>query len=232
MKKVAISQSNYIPWKGYFDNIAAVDTFVLFDNAQYTRRDWRNRNIIKTSQGDKWLTIPVEVKGKYFQSIRDTKIADFNWADKHLKALTQSYSKAPFYGEVKDWVEHLYQSSRFKFLSEINYHFLTAINQYLGISTEIRWSDEFKLLDGQNEKLISICKELGASSYYSPPAAKSYMDELKFKKEGIDVSWSDYSGYKEYPQLYGDFNHFVTIFDLIFNLGTKASDYLKFNSNE
>ena len=86
-KKVAISQSNYIPWKGYFDNIALVDEFVLYDEMQYTKRDWRNRNKLKTNQGLKWLTIPVEVKGKYYQKINETRISDRNWNVKHLNFL-------------------------------------------------------------------------------------------------------------------------------------------------
>ena len=231
MKKIAISQSNYIPWKGYFDNIAAVDTFVLFDDVQYTRRDWRNRNIIKTPQRDQWLTIPVEVKGKYLQSIRDTKIADLKWKQNHLNTLLQSYAKAPCFREVRDWIAELYGRADFNYLSEVNYHFIKEINSFLGITTELRWSHEFDLKKGQNERLISICKQLNANEYFSGPTAKSYIDESKFLSENITVIWFENDGYNEYPQLHGEFNHFVTIFDLIFHKGAKASEYLKFSNN-
>src|SRR5438046_4323553 len=94
-RKAAIVQSNYIPWKGYFDLIRRVDEFILYDDVQYTRRDWRNRNLIKTPQGLRWLTIPVEVKGKYYQSIRDTKIADPVWAASHWQTIVHNYGRAP-----------------------------------------------------------------------------------------------------------------------------------------
>ena len=231
MKKIAISQSNYIPWKGYFDNIAAVDTFVLFDDVQFTKRDWRNRNLIKTSQGDHWLTIPVEVKGKFNQQIRETKIASADWASKHLALLLQHYSKAPCFFEVKDWVTALYQSANFKCLSEVNYHFIKEINKFLGIETEILWSHDFEKVDGQNERLISICKQLQGNYYYSGTAAKTYLDEAKFNQQKLEVKWFNNEGYQEYPQLHGKFNHFVTIFDLIFHKGSKSKEYLKFANN-
>ena len=124
--KVLITQSNYIPWKGYFDAINRVDVVVLYDEMQYTRRDWRNRNKIKTPQGLKWLTIPVDVKNKYFQKINETKIKDKSWAAKHWKTIQHNYSNALFFKEYKMFFEHLYQrASTLEFLSEINYLFLT-----------------------------------------------------------------------------------------------------------
>ncbi|MFW5835685.1 MAG: WbqC family protein, partial [bacterium] len=100
-KKIAILQSNYIPWKGYFDIINYVDEFIVYDDAQYTRRDWRNRNLIKTPRGLKWLTIPVEVKGKYTQTIYETKIADKNWAEKHWKSIRHNYNEADCFEEFR-----------------------------------------------------------------------------------------------------------------------------------
>jgi hypothetical protein len=107
-KRIAIVQSNYLPWKGYFDLMASVDEFVLYDDVQYTRRDWRNRNQIKTPQGLQWLTVPVRVKGKYHQSIRETEIDDeSDWASDHLKALSLNYRKAPFHNDVMGLLEPL-----------------------------------------------------------------------------------------------------------------------------
>ena len=138
IKKIAILQSNYIPWKGYFDNIAQVDEFIIYDDMQYTKRDWRNRNKIKTPQGLKWMSIPVKVKGKFFQKISETKVSDTTWYKNHLALLKQNYSKASSYNKVIPFVEELYFSSfDLKTISEINYHFISNICNYLNIKTKI-----------------------------------------------------------------------------------------------
>jgi len=227
MKKIAILQSNYIPWKGYFDLINMVDEFVLYDDMQYTRRDWRNRNKIKTPNGLVWLTIPVEVKGKYFQKISETKVNEKDWAKKHWQSITHNYSKSKYFKEYKDVFEELYLNCDEEYLSQINYKFIVAINEMLGINTKIRWSSEFELIDGQTEKLLGICKDCNAGIYLSGPAAKDYFDEELAKKENIRVEWMDYSGYNEYEQLHLPFEHGVTILDLIFNEGSNTSKFMK-----
>ncbi|MBK2094143.1 WbqC family protein [Francisella philomiragia] len=227
MKKVAILQSNYIPWKGYFDLINSVDEFIFYDDMQYTRRDWRNRNKIKTPQGLKWLTIPVDVKGKYFQKINETKVSDRNWAKNHWLQIKQNYSKAKYFKEYKNVFEELYLNCNEEYLSQINYKFIVAINKMLDINTKIRWSSEFNLVDGQTERLLGICKDCRADVYISGPAAKDYFDESLAKKENIQVEWMDYSGYDEYGQLYQPFEHGVTILDLIFNEGPNATKYMR-----
>ena len=151
MKKIAISQSNYIPWKGYFDLINKVDEFILYDEAQFTRRDWRNRNKIKTPIGLQWLTIPVDVKGKYFQKIKETKISDKNWGMKHWQQIKQNYSKARHFKNYKDIFEELYLNCNEEYLSEINYKFIFTINQILGIKNKFKFSDEFEIYGNQTE---------------------------------------------------------------------------------
>ena len=227
MKKIAILQSNYIPWKGYFDLINIVDEFILYDDMQYTRRDWRNRNKIKTPQGLQWLTIPVEIKGKFFQKIKDTKITDKKWNIKHWRTISQNYSKAKYFKDYKDIFEELYLACDEEYLSQINYKFITTINEILEIKTKLRWSSEFEILDGQTEKLLGICKDCNADIYLSGPAAKNYFDEDLAKQENIKVEWMDYSGYKEYEQLNPPFEHGVTILDLIFNEGDRAKEFMK-----
>jgi hypothetical protein len=227
MKKILISQSNYIPWKGYFDSIAIVDEFVIYDDMQFTRRDWRNRNQIKTSQGLKWLTIPVEVKGKYFQKIKDTKISDKNWNIIHWNILKQHYSKAKCFKEVKDFIEYLYIKASFNFLTDINVHFLGAICDFLGIKTPFRFSSEFALKEDRNERLLNICLQLEGTDYYSGPAAKAYMDASLFKNAGVNVHYLNYSGYEQYEQLFPPFAHGVSILDLIFTEGGNANQFLK-----
>jgi len=108
MKKIAISQSNYIPWKGYFDLINIVDEFVIYDDAQYTKNDWRNRNKVQTQNGPTWLTIPVDTKGKLNQSISQAQVLNQLWRAKHWKTIAQSYAKSPYFTEYKDRFEKLY----------------------------------------------------------------------------------------------------------------------------
>lgn len=217
MKKIAISQSNYIPWKGYFDLINRVDEFILYDDAQYTRRDWRNRNKIKTPIGLKWLTIPVDVKGKYFQKIKEIKIIDKNWGVKHWQQIKQNYSNAKNFTNYKDIFEELYLDCEEVYLSEINHKFLLAINQILEIKTKIRFSNEFEIYGNQTEKLINICKKCDARVYISGPSAKKYFDDQVALKENIQVQWMNYKKYEEYEQLFPPFAHNVSIIDLIFN---------------
>ncbi len=176
MKKIAILQSNYIPWKGYFDLINMVDEFIFYDEVQYTKNDWRNRNKIKTPQGIQWLTIPVRQES-LDQKIKDTKISDKKWNIKHWRTISQNYSKSKYFKDYKDIFEELYLKCDEEYLSQINYKFITTINEILEIKTKLRWSSEFELVDGQTEKLLGICKDCNADIYLSGPAAKDYFNE-------------------------------------------------------
>lgn len=227
MKKIVITQSNYIPWKGYFDAIAIADEFVVYDDMQYTKRDWRNRNFIKTPQGLKWLTIPVDVKGKFFQKINETKVSDSNWNKEHWNILNQAYSKSKCFTEVKDFVQELYMTVDSEYLTDINVHFLKGICEYLEINKQFKLSSEFELKEERTERLLDICLQLSGTDYYSGPAAKGYMNEEIFVNSDINIHYFDYSGYREYEQLYPSFEHGVTILDLIFNEGDKAKYFLK-----
>jgi hypothetical protein len=226
-KRVAIVQSNYIPWKGYFDLIQSVDEFILYDDMQYTRRDWRNRNQIKTSNGLAWLTIPVQVKGNYFQAIKDIQISDPTWNTLHWKAIMHNYARAKCFQLFKARIEALYLNCRENYLSQINYYFLKAICQILGIQTPIRWSMDYDLGSGKTEKLVNLCQQLGATEYLSGPSAKNYIEPQLFVEAGIDLLYIDYSEYPEYNQLFPPFQHGVTILDLIFNEGENATRYMK-----
>ncbi len=226
-KKIAILQSNYIPWKGYFDLINQVDEFILYDDMQYTRNDWRNRNLIKSSTGIQWLTIPVKNKGKRLQKISETEIANPNWGKKHWKTLVINYSKAPYFNHYKEIFEPLYLNNKEQNLSQINYLFLTAINKILNINTTILWSSDFNVIGKKTERLVAICRDTEANEYISGPAAKSYMDETLFTDANITISWMDYSNYPSYPQLNPPFEHGVSILDLIFNQGSNSAKYMK-----
>ena len=226
-KTIAIVQSNYVPWRGYFDLINSVDEFILYDDAQYTRRDWRNRNTIKSPGGQIWLTIPVRVKGRYLQNIKDTMVADDNWAREHWQSIVHNYSKAEYFGEYRERFQDLYLGSHDKFLSQINYRFIMAICRILGIDTTISWSMDYNLAGDRNERLVNLCKQAGATNYLSGPAAKSYLDEELFEQEGISVAYMDYSGYLDYGQLYPPFEPRVSVIDLVFNEGPQATKYMK-----
>lgn len=227
-RRIAIVQSNYIPWRGYFDLMASVDEFVLYDDVQYTRRDWRNRNQIKTPHGLQWLTVPVRVKGKYLQTIRETEIEhNTSWASDHLKALSLNYRKAPFHDQVMQWLEPLY-SDLPAMLSQVNRRFLESISAQLGIATKLTDSADYKLEGDKSERLASIAAQAGAQVYVSGPAARSYLDEAVFRSRDTQVEWFDYSGYAPYAQLWGDFVPNVSVLDLLFNCGDKARQHLKY----
>lgn len=227
-KKVAIIQSNYIPWRGYFDIINLADECILLDDVQYTRRDWRNRNLIKTASGLRWLTIPVNVKGNYKIDIRNVEVATKDWNVKHWSTIVNCYSKAGFFAEYKEFFETLYLNCLESRLSNINYRFIQQINKLLGINTPIKWSWDYSVSDkDKTNRLISICKKAGATTYISGPSAKNYIDESLFQKNGLSIYWMNYDNYPEYRQLFPPFRKEVTIIDLIFNEGRNAKLFLK-----
>lgn len=226
-KVVLITQSNYIPWKGYFDAINQADVFVIYDEMQYTKRDWRNRNRIKTVQGSQWLSIPVTVKGKFHQKINETVVSNQKWRKKHWNTLKHTYAKTPFFKEYASEFKSIYDDESTNLLSQINYRFIVKIMELLDIDTQIIWSADLSLQGGASEKLLNICKALEASTYISGPAAKDYLEVKLFEKYGISVKWLDYSNYPEYEQLYPPFDHAVTILDMFFHLGSNVKKYMK-----
>ncbi|WP_046755609.1 WbqC family protein [Kordia jejudonensis] len=226
-KKLTIIQSNYIPWKGYFDMINRADIFVMYDEMQYTKNDWRNRNIIKTQTGTQWLTIPVKMSGKFGQKINETEVSNTIWRKKHWKTIVQNYNKTPYFETYKDIFENLYLHSSETNLSNINCAFIKAINTILGIKTQLIKSSELEFSGNRNERLIEICQKLNATTYISGPKAKNYMEIALFNAANINIEWMDYTGYPEYHQKYLPFEHGVTILDLIFNEGPNAYKFMK-----
>ena len=227
-KRVAIVQSNYIPWKGYFDLIATVDEFILLDDVQFTRRDWRNRNQIKSTGGLLWLTIPVLSKGNYLSPIHDIRIANQTWADLHWKTIQHHYRRAAAYAEMQVFFEKLYaRAAMLDSLSEVNFLFLRAICDHLMIPTPIRWSSEYQVVAGKTERLVALCQQAGAEVYVSGPSARAYLDEGSFSAAAMRVEYFDYSGYPEYRQLHPPFVHNVSIVDLMLNEGAAAGQFLK-----
>lgn len=219
--RVAIVQSSYIPWKGYFSLIHLVDHFVLYDDVQYTRRDWRNRNRIRTSQGLRWLSIPILTRGLRTQRVCDATVAEPRWAERHWRTISQSYRRAAGWGEIAPVVQGMYEACADETsLSAINGRFLRGIAGLLGITTPLSWSMEYPLPESRNERLIELCRRLGATEYLTGPAARAYLDEPRCAAAGLRIGWMDYGGYPDYPQVHGPpCVHRVTALDLLANLG-------------
>ncbi len=225
VKKVAIVQSNYIPWKGYFDMIAAVDEFILYDDVQFTKNDWRNRNQIKTKNGIQWLSVPV---GQNINRLlKDVEIIDRRWQDKHWASIYHAYKRAPYFDEIESVLRPLYLEREYSRLSELNRTLIEFVCAQLGLSTKISNSCDYELAIGQTGRLVSLCEQAGASQYISGPSARNYLDEGLFINAGIQVKWFEYGVYPEYSQLWGEFEHAVSVIDLLFNTGSTAANYMK-----
>ena len=225
MKKVGIIQSSYIPWKGYFDIIHDVDLFVYLDDVQFTARDWRNRNRIKTSQGARWLTVPVGEK--IHRLIHEVPINDKHWNRKHWATIQQSYSKTPYFKNYKDFFEYVYMDTQWENLSEFNQFLTTKISQdFLGIKTEFKDSREYNSRGEKLERLLDLLIKIDVDYYVSGPSAREYIVEERLTEIGVELHYKDYSGYPEYPQLFPPFEHAVSILDLLFNCGPDAPYYI------
>ena len=230
-KTVGILQSNYIPWKGYFDIIDSCDEFYFLDEAQSTKNDWRNRNQIKTSQGPRWLTIPV----RHSTSLRicEVEIADRRWPQKHLRSILQAYAKAPCRGELENTLNDIYNRLQsFSFLSEVNRHLIDEVCTHLEIHTPRRLASTVLPIDqmdalSSTERLVELCSCVGATHYLSGPSAKSYLKQELFEAANIQIEWMSYTGYPEYDQLHGKFLHNVSIIDLLLMKGRSAKHYFK-----
>jgi hypothetical protein len=225
-KAVAIVQSNYIPWKGYFDIINMVDLFIFHDDLQYTKQDWRNRNKIKTSCGTEWLSIPCGSDEN--RLICEVELWDKSWQRKHWHKITQYYQHAPYFELYKDFFEDFYLHNNWVNLSNLNQYLIKKISRlFLGINTEFDDSRRYNLKEKRAARMLELLKKVGVNEYLSGPAAKNYLDERQFEDAGIKLLWMDYNGYLEYDQLYPPFVHNVSIIDLLFNVGEKAYKYLK-----
>jgi hypothetical protein len=226
MKKIAILQSNYLPWKGYFDIIASVDEFVLYDDVQFTKNDWRNRNKIKVQNGTQWLSVPVG--HDIHRLIRDVEIKDERWPAKHWASIFHAYHRAPYFEEVALGLRPLYLERKYSNLSMLNRSLIEFVCVRLGINTKISNSWDYQSGDGKTDRLVNLCKQAGADEYVSGPSARDYLDETQFAKAGIKVTYFDYGSYPEYPQLWSNFEHAVSVIDLLFNVGPNAANYMKY----
>lgn len=222
--KVAVLQSNYVPWKGYFDIIHDVDLFVFYDDNQYTKNDWRNRNKLKGPGGAQWLTIPVG--DGLDRLICEVTLPSNGWQAKHWRTIEQLYAKSPFFRHYRPLFEPVFLGQTWTHLSDLNQHLIRLIASELGISIRFADSRSFDLQGSKQDRLLDLLAKVGATSYLSGPAAKDYIDESRFAASGIELQWKSYSGYPEYPQRHPPFDHAVSVLDLLFTCGPEAPRYI------
>jgi hypothetical protein len=225
---VVILQSNYLPWKGYFDLIHDADAFVFYDEVKYTKNDWRNRNKIYSKNGIQWLTIPI-VKDAVKQKISEVQVDQREWQDLHFDAIYFAYKRAPYFSQVEVLINDFYRSKKWQNLSELNQYCIKTICSILGITTQFYNASDFNLREGRVEKLIGILGDLKATQYISGPAAREYLSgsEHMFSSNNITLKFKDYSGYPEYQQLSSPFENYVSIIDLIANVRQdEIADYI------
>ena len=223
---VAVDQPNYIPWKGYFDLVNDVDLFVFYNDVQYTTRDWRNRNKIRTPNGEKWLSVPCGQSTH--RLIYEVKIADKEWQKRHFETIRYAYGNAPYYKWVEPLLFDVYIHKSWEYLFELDQYMIQQISvNYLGINTRFEDSRNYHTSGVKHERLLNLLKDIGASVYESGPAAKDYIVPDDYKEAGIELRWKSYNGYPEYKQLkYGDFSHYVSIIDLLCNVGEETPYYI------
>ncbi|HEV3247417.1 MAG TPA: WbqC family protein [Beijerinckiaceae bacterium] len=228
-KSIAILQSNYIPWKGYFDLIAAVDEFLIFDEVQYTRRDWRNRNKIVLQGSVKWLTIPVRTKGHLFGSIEEIETDGHGWAEQHWKTITHAYRRAAYFGNYEAVLEAAFQrAASLVRLTDINELFLRTITGLLHIETPIARANVVpRTMQLPTDRLVEICLGRQATEYVSGPAGRAYIEVEKFGDAQVALSYANYSGYPVYEQHANAFEHGVSILDVLMRCGPAARGHLK-----
>jgi hypothetical protein len=217
--RIVILQPSYLPWLGYFDQMFKSDTFVVYDEVQFDKNGWRNRNRIKTPQGAQWLTVPVLTKGRNFPLNREVEINNtLSWQTKHLKSIVQNYMKAPFFDQYMGQVEDILKRA-WRFLIDLDMAFIHTLVEHLGLQTKICLSSDLRIPKMEKtERLVAICRYLGADIFLEGDAGRNYVDESLFQKAGINLEFHQYQ-HPVYHQLYGEFVPYMSIIDLIFNHG-------------
>lgn len=217
---VAVHQPQYLPWLGYFDKIRIADVFCYLDNVQYRKNEWQNRNRIKTAQNWQWLTVPVHYR--FPQKINEVEINNsVNWKKKHLQALITNYSKAPYFKDYITPLEDLFTKD-WELLSEFNIGLLERLREFLNLHDKPAIpASSMVLRDDPTERLIDICKTVGADTYLAGQDGRTYMDLERFRANGITVITQEFK-HPVYPQLYDEFQSHMSIVDLLFNCGPES----------
>jgi hypothetical protein len=221
--RVAVHQPQYLPWSGLFDKIDQADLFVVLDNVQYQKNEWQNRNRIKTPQGWRWLTVPVHYE--FPQRLRDVRVAETGWQRTHWRTLTQSYRKAPYFDRCAPVLEPLY-TARWSWLVDLALAGMASLASALGMEWAPRLASEMTLTEHPNQRLIDICREVGADRYLAGSGSRHYLDLSAFERAGITVEVQQFT-HPVYPQLYTPFEPGLSVVDLLFNCGPESLTRLR-----
>jgi len=221
IKTIGILQPGYLPWLGFFEQLYRCDVFVLYDDVQFEKGSWRNRNRIKTPEGPQWLTVPVVLKGAGLPMIRDVKInSSVPWYKKHIKAIKQNYSRSPFLDCYADSLFEILGRS-WKFLIDLDLELIVWLSRELGIRTPIMLSSDLGIPGANVQRLVDIIHALGGTHFYEGSAGRNYIETEFFANAGISITFQDYQ-HPNYQQLYKDFVPNLSVIDLLFNCGSES----------
>ena len=218
-------QPVYLPWLGLFHKIAVADQFISFDQVQYLRKDWNNRNKIKTNQGDIWLTVPVLSKGSMEKPICDIEINNsLAWGKKHWKSIEMAYKKAPHFDRYGGFFQDVY-SQHWETLETLNTHMLRWFLEVLGITVPVRSAGEYDFQGAKSDLVLDMCRTVGADIYVFGALGRDYADVEVFERGGVRPVFQNYL-HPTYSQLHGDFISHLSILDLLFNHGPDSREIL------
>jgi|TARA_B110000459_G_scaffold186636_1_gene218312 hypothetical protein len=226
-KSIAIMQPTYLPWLGYFGLIDQVDIFIIFESVQFSKRSWQQRNKIKTASGPIWLTVPVTSKGKRGQLINEVEIDTIrNFHTTHIASLENNYRKSPYFSEYSPELFSLLENGHV-YLSELTTELIEWFCKVLGITTSIKYSSKMENTGKNADLLAMLCGQVGATEYLSAPGSRDYLvDSDAFDKRNIPIKYNEYEP-KEYPQLFGEFLPYMSIIDLLFNMGPESLSIIR-----
>jgi len=225
MTTLVALQPGYIPWLGFFDQMRRSDVFIYYDDVQFDKNGWRNRNRIKTHRGPQWLSVPVRQSGRMGQRICDVEIVRADaWAQRHLRSIRESYAQAPFLRLYCDELAEILQRD-WHLLAELDIAVVALMCRWLGLGRRIFRSSELDIAGGKSERLINLCRHVGADRYLSGNSARDYLDTGLFAAANIAVEWQEYA-HPSYPQLHGAFVPFMSTLDLLFNVGPESLEVI------
>ena len=226
MKRAAIIQTAYLPWKGFFDLIGRCEVYIIYDSAGFSKGHWHNRNRIKRGHGSPWLTIPVKTADRLGQPIDEVTVAD-GWAERHWGIIAQSYASSEYFNTESGELKQLFESLAHEpLLTRINETFLRWFTQRLGLKTEILRDRAFSFSGHPTERLVQLCKAVAATHYLSGPSAREYLDVRQMEVAGVSVEWMQYGPYRQYRQQHGGFTHEVSIVDTLLCTGPHIREFI------
>ncbi|MBF0127493.1 MAG: WbqC family protein [Magnetococcales bacterium] len=225
MTTLAVLQPGYLPWLGFFDLLHRCDLFVIYDDVQFDKHGWRNRNRIRSATGPLWLTVPVRHKGLGKPLILDIEIdPNTQWVKKHLGTLEQFYAKAPYVDHyLPEFKEAL--SRPWRMLVDMDLTMIQLMCYWLGLQRTVYRSSELHIGGERSERLLRLCQHFSADRYLSGNAAKAYLNEALFAQHNVVVEWQNYQ-HPIYPQLHGNFIPYLSAMDLLFNVGPQSLSIL------